>query len=300
MKKTLKFSRILTVGSIIISLGLNNQFSFSQENDKICVGEKLKVKSSILGHDRDILVYLPPRYNQTDESYPVIYSTDAEVTFLLISSLIQVLPQQGFAPNAIVIGITNRGEKERYVDFAPKIVGQPESGRAELFIDFFEKELFPYIENKYRTQPFRILYGHSFLGMFACHVFLTRPELFNAYVISSPDLKWIKENISVNPLYKLSRPTFMYISNGAEENPSQEIETFVELLKSINNLTYTYIENQGENHQSNGLISILSGFRYIYSDWRLPKPMKDCTPAEIENHFKNLSKKYGYEVPIQR
>ncbi len=294
----MKFSKVLSISLVIILLGLNNQFISAQENEKICVGEKIKVKSSILGHDRDILIYLPPRYNQSNESYPVIYATDAEMTFLLISSMFEVLSQQGSLPDAIIVGIVNRGEKERYVDFAPKIVGQPESGRAELFIDFFEKELFPYIEKNYRTQPFRILQGHSFLGMFACHVFLTRPELFNAYVISSPDLRWIKENISINSLSKLSHPTFIHISNGTEENPSQEIKTFVGLLKPIDNLTYMYTENTGENHQSNALISIINGFRYIYSDWLLPKPFRDCTPAEIEGHFKNLSNKYGYEIPV--
>ncbi|MCJ7447205.1 MAG: hypothetical protein MUO72_05915 [Bacteroidales bacterium] len=89
----------------------------------------------------------------------------------------------------------------------------------------------------------------------------------------------------------------MHISSGANENPSQEIKTFVELLNSIDNLTYMYVENKGENHQSNGLISIINGFRYIYSDWPLPKPLRDCTPTEIEDHFKNLSKKFGYEIP---
>ncbi|MCJ7447204.1 MAG: alpha/beta hydrolase-fold protein [Bacteroidales bacterium] len=191
----MNFFKILSTGLIIVIFSLNTQFSCAQENEKICVGEKIKIKSSILGHDRDIFIYLPPRYNQSNATYPVIYATDAENTFLIISSLLEVLPQQGFLPNAIIVGIPNRGEKERYVDFAPEIQGQPESGRAELFIDFLEKELFQYVERNYRTQSFRIIQGHSFLGMFACHVFLTRPELFNCYVISSPDLRWIKENI---------------------------------------------------------------------------------------------------------
>jgi len=273
------------------------KFSYSQENEKIIIGEKIKFKSDILGHERDIYIYLPPDYKQSNQTYPVIYTTDAENSFVLMTSMFEIFPKGGILPNAIIIGIVNRGEQERYYDFAPVIKDKPESGRAELFIGFLEKELFPYIEQNYRTQPFRILFGHSFLGMFACHVFLTQPELFQGYIISSPDLRWISEGIHTEEMEKLTRPTFLYISKGSEERPSKEIESFTKLIKSLDNLNFSYVENKGENHQSNGVISVVNGLRFIYTDWRLPKPPKRCSQTEIENHFKKLSKKYGYEIP---
>lgn len=290
----LKKTAIIT----LFFVGLIGQISFAQESEKIFVGEKIQFKSSILGHDRELLIYLPVGYQNTEKTYPVVYATDAELTFLLTSSLFETLSQQGFTPEVIVVGIKNRGENERYLDFAPKIQGRPQSGRADLFIDFFEKELFPYIEKNYRTQPFRILQGHSFLGMFAAYVFIKRPDLFNAYVISSPDLRWIKDSISNENLKKLSNPNFMYISRGSHERPSQEIDTFVELIKKMDKLNHLYIENKGENHQSNGLVSLLNGYRHIYSGWRLPKRPRDCSKKEIEEHYKSLSAKYAYEIPV--
>jgi len=287
----------LGIGLCIVFLGLNTHFSCAQENEKICIGEKIKLKSTILGQDRDILIHLPPGYQQSKATYPVIYVTDAEQSFLLVTSMYELFPSGGILPDAIVVGIVNRGQQERYVDFAPIIKDRPESGRADLFIEFFKKELFPYIEQNYRTQPFRILFGHSFLGMFACHIFLTQPDLFNAYIISSPDLRWIKDSISTSNLKKLSKPTFLHISNGTNEKPSQEIKAFVDILKPVDNLTYLYVENQGESHQSNGVFSIINGLRFIYSGWSLPKPPKDCTPLEVEEHYKILSKKYGYAIP---
>jgi predicted alpha/beta superfamily hydrolase len=273
------------------------KFSYSQENEKITIGEKIKFKSDVLGHERDIYIYLPSGYKQSNQTYPVVYTTDAEQSFLLMTSMFGIFPKGGILPNAIIVGIVNRGEQERYYDFAPVIKDKPESGRAELFISFLEKELFPYIEQNYRTQPFRIIFGHSFLGMFACHIFITHPELFQGYIISSPDLRWINEEISGEKSSKLTRPVFLYISKGAEEKPSKEIESFVGLLKSIDNLSYTYIENKGEGHQSNGIISIINGLRFIYTDWRLPKPPQKCSQSEIINHYKKLSEKYGYEIP---
>jgi predicted alpha/beta superfamily hydrolase len=288
---------VIKISLISLTLLIWCQLSFSQGNDKIVIGEKIILNSEILGHDREIFISLPLEYDKFNRTYPVVYTTDAENSFLLMSSVFDVLPKGGILPNAIIIGIRNRGEQERYYDFAPVIKGKPESGRAELFIEFLEKELFPYVEEMYRTQPFRILYGHSFLGMFTSHLFINHPELFQGYIISSPDLRWIKNEINKIEANKLSQPTFLYISNGSDERPSKEIETFVKSLKSLDNLNYVYNENEGENHQSNGIISIIDGLRFIYSGWRLPKPPVRCTESEIINHYKDLSKKYGYEIP---
>ena len=200
-------------------------------------------------------------------------------------------------PNAIIIGIRNRGQQERYEDFAPVIENRPKSGRADVFIEFLENEFFPYIESNYRTQPFRILYGHSFLGMFVSYVYLTNPDLFHGYIISSPDLHWIAKDIESTKHTHLSRPTFFYISSGSDESPALEIKSFVSSLESVENLSVHYTINEGENHQSNGLISILGGLRFIYSDWRLPKPPRKCSKKELKDHYDNLSEKYGFKIP---
>jgi len=293
----MKIIKILIFCCSIAIFSLSSQLSYSQANEKICIGEKIKFKSEILGHERDIYIYLPNGYKQSNQTYPLIYTTDAENSFVLLTSMLEIFPKGGILPNAIIIGIANRGEQERYLDFAPVIKDKPESGQADVFIDFLEKELFPYIEQNYRTQPFRILFGHSFLGMFASHVFLANPDLFQGYIISSPDLRWISEEISNKEISILTRPTFMYISKGSEERPSKEIESFIKLLKTIENLNYLYVENSGENHQSNGVISVMNGLRFIYTDWRLPKPPKNCSQTEIINHYKKLSEKYGYDIP---
>ena len=285
------------IGLFIMIFGLYSQYSNAQENEKICIGEKFIIKSEILGHDREIFVYLPSGYEQSNLTYPVTYVTDGELSFSLTTSLFETFPKGGIIPNSIVVGIPNRGQKERYADFAPIIKDKPESGKADLFIKFFEKELFPYIEKKYRTQPFKIIFGHSFLGMFGSYVFMSHPELFNAYIISSPDLRWIKEDIKNLKTNQLTKPTFIYISKGSEERPSAEIKSFVNQLKTIENLTFSYEENKGEHHQSNGVISTINGLRFIYSGWRLPKPPHRCTKTEIKDHFKKLSQKYGYQIP---
>ena len=93
----------------------------------------------------------------------------------------------------IVVGITNT---DRTRDLTPtKATGPnaaqfPTAGGADNFLKFIETEVIPEIEKRYRVQPYRVLAGHSFGGLFAVHALITRPELFNSYVAVSPSLQW--------------------------------------------------------------------------------------------------------------
>ena len=81
-------------------------------------------------------------------------------------------------PEVILVAVVNT---DRTRDLTPtKIADRPgETGGADRFLDFFEKELIPAIESRYRTQKFRVFAGHSLGGLFALHALFTRPELFD-------------------------------------------------------------------------------------------------------------------------
>ena len=65
----------------------------------------------------------------------------------------------------------------------------PSSGHADRFRRFLEEELVPYVDTHFRTQPFRILAGHSHGGLFAIHALLSG-DAFDAFIASSPSLYW--------------------------------------------------------------------------------------------------------------
>ena len=76
-------------------------------------------------------------------------------------------------PEVIVVGVTNT---DRTRDLSPsRDPNFPTSGGADRFLDFFEKELVPFVESGYRTAPFRIFAGHSAGGLFALHAMRARP-----------------------------------------------------------------------------------------------------------------------------
>lgn len=50
-------------------------------------------------------------------------------------------------------------------------------GRADAFLDFFEEERIPFVDKNYRTQPLRILVGHSHGGLSTDYALTARPGL---------------------------------------------------------------------------------------------------------------------------
>lgn len=79
-------------------------------------------------------------------------------------------------------------------DVFSKGTGRPievKTGGAAKFIDFFARELFPFIESNYRVSPAgRGLGGYSYGGLFSLYVLFSQPELFNIYFAGSPSIKY--------------------------------------------------------------------------------------------------------------
>ncbi len=74
--------------------------------------------------------------------------------------------------------------------FPIRIDRWPPSGGADNFLIFFKAELIPHVDRTYRTEKFEVLYGGSNAGPLAIYALLTQPDLFNAYLTSSPMVGW--------------------------------------------------------------------------------------------------------------
>lgn len=79
--------------------------------------------------------------------------------------------------------------KNRYRDYTPdKIEFHAVTGGANHFTKFLKDELFEFINKKFRVQPFRIIFGHSYGGTYVFNLLLKKPELFGGYIVASPNL----------------------------------------------------------------------------------------------------------------
>lgn len=214
-----------------------------------------ELQSAVLAEKRVLNIYLPEGYNQSDTArYPVVYLLDgsADEDFIHIVGLYQFnsFPWINRVPKSIVVGIAS---VDRRRDFTyPTTVEKdkaayPTTGKSAAFIAFLEKELQPYIEKSYKASGSKTIIGQSLGGLLATEILLTKPSLFNKYIIVSPSLWWDKGSLLAKSSAGLAAPfkpaLDIYIGVGKEglvpgDNPRvMEVDANVlaEKIKSVKN-----------------------------------------------------------------
>lgn len=264
------------------------------------IGEKVSFKSDILNEERIILVYLPATYNLSDAEYPVLYLLDGGYHFHHASGIVQFLSANGLIPEMIVVGIVN---VDRNRDFTPTNLSQrPTSGGAEKFSKFIADELFPFMERNYRIQSYNVLMGHSLGGTFATYALLNNPEMFSSYISISPYLMYDNNAMVRETEEKLKSKypegTSYYMTVGNEPNYFEALGQFATYIeeKSPKGFDFEYLQMMDDDHGSGPHLSIYNGLLYIYDGWKLDAEKYQEGLAAVDKHYKNLSKKYGYEI----
>lgn len=145
------------------------------------VYDNLTLKSNILNMDRKYAIYLPPDYESSERSYPVLYLLHGAgddqtgwVQFGEVQHIADKAVKEGMTtPMIIVMPDANTGKRGYFND----ITGE---WRYE---DFFFEELMPHVEKLYRIKAekrYRAVAGLSMGGggtfMYALH----HPELFSS------------------------------------------------------------------------------------------------------------------------
>jgi enterochelin esterase-like enzyme len=143
--------------------------------------DNLSMKSKILNMERKYAVYLPPDYESSQRSYPVLYllhgSGDDQTGWVQFGEVLHIANEainEGKAtPMIIVMPDANTG-KRGYVN---DVKGE------WLYEDFFFQELMPYVEKAYRIKGekrYRAVAGLSMGGEGTFIYALHHPELFSS------------------------------------------------------------------------------------------------------------------------
>lgn len=196
--------KILTVVPVLYCL-LFSEAVFGQNSSKelsrtkpFVLGLIDEIQSVELSEKRILNIYLPEGYSKNDTiKYPVVYLLDgsADEDFIHIVGLYQFnnFPWIDRVPKSIVVGIAS---VDRRRDFTyPTTIEKDKAkylaaGKSARFISFLEHELQPFIEKNYRTNSSKTIIGQSLGGLLATEILLTKPTLFNKYIIVSPSLWW--------------------------------------------------------------------------------------------------------------
>lgn len=225
----------LFIVTLILLIFTANFCPAQPQAEDIVIGKIKRIQSKVLNEERAFYVHVPAGYDQSQEKFPVLYVLDGEGNFFFSTAIANFLARTQAISRMIVIGIPNTN---RMRDFTPSIVAEtPGSGGADNFLKFLQDELIPFVEKEYRTQPFKILCGHSLCGMFSIYTIVAKPELFNAYIAISPYLMWDDELVvkrAESGLDKrLTMNRFLYITIGDEPAYSNSLEKFTTRLKSL-------------------------------------------------------------------
>jgi predicted alpha/beta superfamily hydrolase len=290
--------------------------SIATAGEPITIGETIKIESKILSEERTILVSTPADYGQSTQRYPVLYLTDGDGHLTHTRGTVDFLVRNGLMPDVIIVGVTNT---DRTRDLTPTKATMteddgtarefPTSGGAGLFLDFFEGELFPYIESNYRTQPYRIFSGHSFGGLFALNAFFTRPALFQAVLAVSPSLRWddaipLRQAKSfVEGREKQNSALFVAMANELEDDPKpdllDQLESTIEEA-NIEGLQFKVMRMPDETHGSVVLRAHYWGLRDLFAGWQLPRDPETGRFTGgvdgIKKHYAGLSKRFGINI----
>lgn len=154
-----------------------------------------QVYSPQLDNHRDILVYLPPSYDQTDRRCPVIYMHDGQNLFDHATSFVgewqvdetlERLAAEGI--EAIPVGVPNISA-ERVHELSPFPKQGESRGLGEAYLRFIVETVKPLVEAQFRASPQREhtgILGSSMGGLISLYGFYRFPEVFGFAGVVSP------------------------------------------------------------------------------------------------------------------
>lgn len=164
--------------------------------------KRFTLQSSYVKDSFDIHITLPPGYNHSSKSFPVIFYLDANLkSGNTLRGIVDDLNKQGQPLNALFVGVGHFGNyhslrrRDFITPFIPdnhgSFISDDENyGQSENFYRFLKEELIPCIEKNYRANTNRTLIGHSLGGLFAFYCMFKKDRLFNSFVSLSPAL-WV-------------------------------------------------------------------------------------------------------------
>jgi len=167
------------------------------------------VHSAIMDLDLEIRILHPPV--APPQPLPVVYATDANMSFGIAANVIPLLVMGGEIPPVLTVGIgypvgadLTYVLRRRQYDLTPttdawylKMFGSSplfaaelKGGGASQFFRFLSEELWPWIAERYNVSGDRTYVGHSSAGLFGVYALFNHHGFFRRYVIGSPGLDW--------------------------------------------------------------------------------------------------------------
>ena len=223
--------------------------------------------SEFLEHDRDVLVWLPPGYDETTARYSVLYMHDGQNLFepetafnpgehWRVGETATELIESGRIEPLIVVGIYNTGEArvEEYTPTGDRKLG---GGQADDYGRMIIEELKPLIDRTYRTltdAEHTGIAGSSLGGLVSLHLGFTHPHVFTKIAALSPSVWWDRKAILKTIREARSKPKLrLWVDMGTAEgrrglDDARLLKAALVGLGFAENADLHYAEYEGATH----------------------------------------------------
>ena len=323
--------------NLIVFIFITSSQIINSQNNEIKLSITDSINSETLNESKNIWVQLPENYNpESNEMYPVVYLLDG---FSLRNNLETVYNNYlgHYLPDMILIGISNSTNRTRdlttsQIKMRRGAKMNQDTGGADRFTQFIEKELIPYVDSKFHTTPYRTLIGHSYGGLFTVNMLINHAHLFNNYIAIDPSLDWDNQKLLKHAKTKLSTESFkgksLFVSLAAEQlhmwnekvtidNIMEDTSEFSLFGRSIiefsnfaaaqkqNGLNFSWKVYPEDLHGTVPLPSMMDGMVFLFNWFQFKNPPKYNNPEtsveELEKLLNEQEKIYtenfGYAFP---
>ena len=186
--------------------------------------------SAFLEHDRDVLVWLPPGYDE-ERRLPVLYMHDGQNLFepdtafqkgeyWRVGETAGELAAANRITAPIIIGIYNTGDA-RIDEYTPTGDRKLGGGHADDYGRMIIEELKPLIDRTYRTLPdarHTGIGGSSLGALVSLHLAFTHPRVFGRVAALSPSVWWDRKAILKTIRQARSKPALrVWVDMGTAE-----------------------------------------------------------------------------------
>jgi alpha-glucosidase len=236
-----------------------------------------------LNRYRKIWIYLPPDYQTTTKTYPVLYMQDGQNLFDNLTSYagewhidetLNTLHAQGNY-GAIVVGIENGGT-ERLNEYSPWVNSQYGGGQGAAYMQFIAETLKPFIDANFRTKPqsqFNALIGSSMGAFISTYGGVEYPQLFSKIGAFSPAF-WFAQtelnayiNITTHPLNNFR----IYFVAGTNEwatvvTDAEQIKTTLESKGVLPSNVYTKFDSYGTHSENYWSGEFAAAYQWLFQN----------------------------------
>lgn len=249
----------------------NRSYTFNQPNDTL----KIKIEGwdhlfdnkttttatrnvSILAKDfeipqlnrkRRVWVYVPPGYEKSNESYPVVYMHDGQNLFDANTSFsgewsVDETLNKLFNENnlkLIVVGVDNGGEK-RLDEYSPWIHKEYGGGEGDAYLEFIVNTLKPHIDKHYRTllgKHNTAIIGSSMGGLISHYAGMKYPKIFGKIGVYSPAFWFAPEVNEFSRNNGNIKDSKIYFLAGGKEGSNTRFEEINQTVKDMNSMVNT-------------------------------------------------------------